>query len=350
MVDLVCPSGQKPALIRAFLATAISYLAGNTAPAFGVATMVGFIFVLGLTYAYQTSAIRRVLPIVANIAVLVLIARIHFGGPIAWPEMAHPLIQWFALAVAGAAIVLMKNHLDQPAGPRHENPARPWHWFRPFVAGPKDVFGGWMSRNRVAEGFLVVTPLIFTMQTYDALDSIPSLVTVFLFYAIHVGSLTPLLLLKGAGMWMSTAWQLGTADSRPGIGRMFVSRIVAATLATLAPVLVAVGGHALFVPSETLWVGHRDLVDEALLLYAVGFAAFPWACYIHPPRKTTTTAQVAATGVACVVYLVVFHASPTFQAGGRAVLLLLLLTCAAVAVHVGGRAIARIDFLPTTDD
>ena len=332
------------------LATAVSSLAGNTAPAFGMATMVGFILVLGLSYAKQLSTVRRALTTVGYIAVAALLVWVNFGGPLAGDEIKHPLIQWSALGVAVAAIVGLKHHLDQPAGPTLQDPAMPWRYFRPFVTGPKDVFGGFMARNRIAEGLLVTVPLVVTIQAYDALDSVPSLLTVLLFYAIYVGSLTPTMLLKGAGTWLSTAWRLGLADSRPRIGQIYVSRIVVATLATLALVLVAVGGHALLVPPETLRHGHRELIDEALLLYAIGLGALPWASYIYPRRTTRLNTQVVTTVAVCVGYVIVFQAAPTFQTTGRAVLLLLLLTCAAVAVHVGGRAIARIDFLPTTDD
>lgn len=332
------------------LATAVSSLAGNTAPAFGMATMVGFILVLGLSYAKQLSTVRRALTTVGYIAVAALLVWVNFGGPLAGDEMKHPLIQWSALAVAVAAIIVLKRHVDQPAGQILESPAMPWRCFRPFVAGPRDVLGGWLSRNRYAEGLLVTVPLVVTIHAYDALDSVPSLLSVLLFYAIYVGSLTPTLLLKGAGTWLSTAWRLGAVDSRPGIGQMFVSRIAVATVATLALVLVAASGHALILPPETLRPGHRDLIDEALLLYTVGLAAVPWACYIYPRRTTRLNTQIVTTVAVCVGYVIVFQAAPTFQTFGRAVCVLLLLSSAAVAVAVGGRAIARIDFLPTTED
>ena len=334
----------------ATMASTISYLAGNKAPAFGLAALAGFILVVALTYAKQPTTIHRVVGILGCIVVAVLIAQLHFGSPIAWPEIAHPLIQWSALAMVAAAIVALKGRLDQPVAQRLESPAMPWDHFRPFVAGPKDVFGGWMSRTRVAEGVLVAIPFPITLQAYDALDSIPSLLTAALFYAVYIGALTPLLLLKGAGRWLSTAWQLGSADSRKGVGQMFASRTVIATAVTLAVVLLTVGGHALVVPSTALWPGHRDLVDEVLLLYTVGFAAFAWACYIHPPRTTRQPAYIGMVAIACVIYLVVFHKAPTFEIVGRVVLLLVFLSSIAFAVYAGGRALARIDFLPTNED
>ena len=312
--------------------------------------MAGFILVVALTYAKQPTAIHRVFAILGYIVVAVLIAQLHFGLPVPWPEMAHPLIQWPASALTVAAIAALKGRLDQPVAQRTGNPAMPWDHFRPFVAGPRDVFGGWMSRTRIAEGCLVIVQFPITLQTYDAFDSIRSLLTATVLYAIFMGSLTPIMLLKGAGRWLSNAWQLGVADQRTGIGQMFAQRIVIATAATLALVFLAIGVHAVLVPRSVLWPGHRDLVDEVLLLYMVGLAVFPWACYIHPPRTTRHTAYIGTVAVACVIYLIVFHTAPTFELVGRVVLLLLLLSSAACAVYAGGRALARIDFLPTNED
>ena len=333
----------------AILASTISYLAGNKTPAFGIAALAGFILVVALTYGKHPTTSHRVFGLLGCIVVAVLIAQLHFGG-VAWPEMAHPLIQWPALALVAATIAALRGRLARPVARRLENPAMPWDYFRPFVAGPRDVFGGWMSRTRVAEGFPVIFPFPITLQTYDALDSIPSLLTATLFYAIYIGSLTPIMLLKGAGTWLSTAWQLGSADGRRSVGQMFALRIVIATAATLALVLLAVGVHAVLVPSTALWPGHRDLVDEVLLLYMVGLAVFPWACYIHPPRTARQPAYVGMIVVACVIYLIAFHRAPTFELVGRVVLLLMLLSSAALAVYAGGRALARIDFLPTRQD
>lgn len=333
----------------ATLASTISYLAGNNAPAFGIAAMVGFIFVVGLTHASQPT-IQRVPVILCCIVFAVLIAHVHLGSPVAWPEIAHPSVQWPALAVAVAAIVALKSRLDRPVAQRFQKTAMPWDYFRPLAAGPKDVFGGWLSRTSIGEGMFVIAPFAITLQAYDALDSIPSLLTLIVFYAGYVGALTPLMLLKGAGRWLSNAWQLGAADHRKGTGQMFALRIAIATAATLALVLSAVGVHAALVPPSALWPGHRDLVDEVLLLYILGFAVFAWACYIHPRRTTRQTVNIGMAAVACAVYLVVFHKAPTFETVGRVVLLLVFLTSAAVAICVGGRALARIDFLPASED
>ena len=332
------------------LASTVSYLAGNKAPAFGVAAMAGVVLLVVLTYAKRPTTIHRVLGILSLIAAAVLIVQLQFGSPIAWPEIAHPLIQWPALAIAVAAVVALKGRLDRPLAQRLEISAIPWDYFRPFVAGPRDVFGGWVSRRRAAEGVSIGLVLVITLHAYDVWDSGPSLLTAFVFYAIFIGSLTPLMLLKGAGRWLSTAWQLGAGDDRTAIGRMFALRIVIATSATLVVVVLTVGAHAVLVPSTALWPGHRDLLDEVLLLYTVGFGAFAWACYIYPPRTTRQRAYIGMVAVACVIYLVVFHKAPTFEIVGRVVLLLVFLSSVAFAVYAGGRALARIDFLPTNED
>ena len=331
------------------LASTISYLAGNNAPALGLAAMAGFILVVALTYAEQAATIHRIVAISIWLMAAILIAQVYFG-PVRWPGTAHPLIQWPALAVAVAAIVALKGRLDRPVAQSLENAAMPWDHFRPFVGGPKDVFGGWLSRTRIAEGVFVIVPFTITLQAYDGLDKIQSLLSSIVFYAIYIGALTPLMLLKGAGRWLSTAWQLGSADCRTGVGQMFALRIVIATAATLAVVMLTVGGHALLVPSTALWPGHRNMLDEVLLLYTLGFGAFAWACYIYPPRTTRQPAYIGMVAVACVIYLVVFHKAPTFEIIGRVVLLLMFLSSAAFAVYAGGRALARIDFLPTNED
>lgn len=133
------------------------------------------------------------------------------------------VVTWVAVVlVVAAAIVALKGRPDQPVAQRLESPAMPWDHFRPFVAGPKDVFGGWMPRTRVAEGVLVAIPFPITLQAYDALDSILSLLTATLFYCCSCFSLAPHSPFTPAGVPLpaSTSCQRTKTDQRDLGGSM----------------------------------------------------------------------------------------------------------------------------------
>ena len=165
-----------------------------------------------------------------------------------------------------------------------------------------------------------------------------------------LAALTPLMLLKVATSWLPTAWQLGVGDSRRNVAQLFAFRVVAATFSAFGLATAIVGAQALFgapVPSRP---GLENQFDETLLLCATCLIVFIVACSARPTRTTTRPSQFGALALVCAAFLFVSFSAPSFGLLGRMVLLSVVAASAAMAVYVGGRLVARIDFLPTTED
>ena len=158
--------------------------------------------------------------------------------------------------------------------------ALPWRPLPPTSGRTRRRLLGLLASRppSIGEGMFVIVPFTITLHAYDALDRHP--------VAAHAHRFLRELRRRANSAdaverrpcrWLSNAWQLGAADHRTGTGQMYALRIAIATAATLALVLFAVGVHAALVPPfSALWPGHRDLVDEVLLLYISGFAVFAW--------------------------------------------------------------------------
>ena len=329
------------------LATTISSLAGNTDPAFGVATLCGTVLVVCFTFLHKRRAWQFGMNGVAILGVAAYLA--DHGPVIPWEPMALPASQAAALVLAILAAVVLRRRLGRPTRPEADR-ALPWRYFHPHVAGLKVLLGLGQPPMRIVEVVMLAITVSIAMQAYRPFDYLTGLGVPVVGLIIFLASLTPLMLLKVAAAWLPTAWQLGVGDSRRHLGRSFASRVVAMTLAAfgLATVIVVIqallGGQ---VPSRP---GLEDQFDETLLLCATCLVAFTVACGARPTRTAKQPSQFGSLGLVCAGFLIVSFTAPSFGPLGRTVLLAVLAACVALAVYVGGRLVARLDFLPTNEE
>lgn len=331
----------------AALATAISSLAGNTTPAFGLATLGGTVLVVCLTFLRKRGAWQLGMNSVAILGVIAFIA--DHRVVIQWQPMAMPASQAVALVLAILAAAVLRTRLGMPTHP-HADRALPWRYFHPRVAGLKVLLGSGQPPMRIAEVVILSITVSLALQAYRPFDYPTGLVGPAVGLVTLFASLTPLMLLKVAAAWLPTAWQLGVGDSRRHLGRSFASRVVAMTLAAfgLATVIVVIqallGGQ---VPSRP---GLGNQFDETLLLCAMCLVVFVVACSARPTRTTKQPSQVGSLALVCVAFLFVSFSAPSFGPVGRMALLSVVAASAALAVYAGGRLVARFDFLPTNEE
>ncbi|MCY3811843.1 MAG: hypothetical protein OXH15_08620 [Gammaproteobacteria bacterium] len=329
------------------LATTISSMAGNTNPAFGVATLAGTVLVVSLTFLRKARAWQFGINSVPILALAALIADHRLVIP--WEPMAMPASQAAALVLAILAAAVLRRRLGRPTRPETDR-ALPWRYFHPHVAGPKVLLGLGQPPMRIVEVVMLAITVSIAIQAYRPFDYPTGLGVPVVGLILFLASLTPLMLLKVASAWLPTAWQLGVGDSRRHLGRSFASRVVAMTLAAfgLATVIVVIqallGGQ---IPSRP---GLEDQFDEALLLCAMCLVVFIVACGARPTRTAKQPSQFGSLGLACAAFLFVSFSAPSFGPVGRMVLLSVVAASAVLAVYAGGRLVARFDFLPTNEE
>ena len=331
------------------LATTISSLAGNAAPAFGIATLAGTVLVVASTYLHKRPAWQ------SGIAALIVLGMAvqhadRVAAAIPWHPMTLPASQAAALVLAIVAAAVLRQRLGAPTRP-HTDSAMPWHYFRPQVAGPMVLLSFGQAPLRVGETIMLAVTTGIALAAYRPFDNYPTglvgpVVGLITFFA----ALTPLMLLRGAAAWLPTAWQLGIGDSRQDLGRSFASKAVIMTLAAFGLAVVIAGVHASHggqVPSRP---GLTNLWDETLLLCTTCLVVFTIACAARPMRTTKQPSQFGSLGLVCAAFLTVSFTAPSFGFLGRTVLLAIIAASAALAVYAGGRLVARFDFLPTSED
>ena len=324
---------------------------------FGPACLVGVSSLFGLTYARRQAVRRPLLFAVGLVLFVTLFVTVSPEMP-RWVE--SPAIQGLALIPAVVVAFLLKKRLA------HLRPT--WDGgvakgnrlgLYPFVIGPLHAFRDG-TRLALVEVLLIAATVGIAVELFDVVSSegvgtasefirATNAAALAVFLAAFLCSLTPLVLLKGVGNWMATAWQLGTGDSRRELGRRFAFRVVAATFVALGLAAMVVSTHAFLGPDPSS-TGHGDYVDELLVLGTAGLVAFTWACAVRRRRTTRQPSQASALAIVCVAVLAVAFSGLSLQWPDRAILLLLLAVSALLAVTVGGRMISRIDFLPARDD
>ena len=226
----------------------------------------------------------------------------------------------------------------------------PWRYFHPHLPGLKVLLGLGQPPMRVAEVVMLAATVSVAAEAYRPFDYPTGLVVATVGLITLLASLTPLMLLKVAAAWLPTAWQLGVGDSRRDLGRTFASRVVVATLTAFGFAIAIVGGQALLggqVPSRP---GFENQFDETLLPCATCSVAFTLACRARPARTTKQPLQLGSMGLVCAAFVIVSFAAPSLGPLGRTVLLVVVAASVAVAVYVGGRLVARFDFLPTNEE
>ena len=330
------------------LATTISSLAGNSSPAFGVATLGGTVLVVCLTFLRKRSAWQFGMHGVSLLGLAAYLADHRVGIP--WQPMALPASHSAALILAIVVAAVLRQRLGTPTRP-HTDGALPWRYFHPRVAGPTVLLSFGQAPLRVAETIMLAVTTSLALAAYRPFDDYPTgLVGPVVGLITFLAALTPLMLLRGAAAWLPTAWQLGIGGSRQDLGRSFASKAVIMTSAAFGLAVANVGLHALLggqVPSRP---GLTDLLDETLLLCAACLVAFTIACAARPARTTKQPSQFGSLGLVCAAFLTVSFTAPSFGLVGRALLLAGVAASAVLAVYAGGRLVARFDFLPTNED
>ena len=329
------------------LASTVSGLAGNAAPAFGIITLAGSALLVCLTYVNKRKTWNAVCSS-APMAVLVALYADH-RDMIPWHVVTQPAMQATAFVLAVLAAVTLKRRLDLPSRPAADTVALWRDGYYPHIVGFGYMLGS-SPQPRFSETVMIVVTVSISVRAYLTFDDFAGLATLGVALVVLLSALIPLNLLRAAGLWLTTAWRLGNGESRTGLGRMFASRIVAVFLAALGVVAAQVGIHALFGAAMPSRPGLQSYFDEALILWTLGLVVFTWACVGHPRRTTTRPLHVAQLATMCAAFLIVSFSAPTFDTVGRIALILACAASAALAVTVGGRAIARLDFLATTDE
>ncbi len=331
------------------LATTISSLAGNAAPAFGIATLAGTVLVVAFTFLHKRPAWQSGIAAVIVLGMAVQHAD-RVAAAIPWHPMTLPASQAAALVLAIVAAGVLRQRLGTPTRP-HTDSAMQWQYFRPQVAGPMVLLSFGQAPLRVAETIMLAVTTGLALAAYRPFDNYPTglvgqIVGLITFFA----ALTPLMLLRGAAAWLPTAWQLGIGDSRQDLGRSFASKAVIMTLAAFGLAGAIAGVHALLggqVPSRP---GLTNLLDETLLLCTTCLVVFTIACAGRPMRTTKQPSQFGSLGLVCAAFLTVSFTAPAFGLLARTLLLAVVAASAALAIYVGGRLVARFDFPPTNED
>lgn len=350
----------------AILGALLSRMAGNPMPTVASAMCVGMCTVLGVVYAerWGTGRAAAIIAWLAAAFVAVFLAtRGHFGVDVdrTLPELWRAVSDWglggAALVGAGAATVALKRRLDRP--PERSRGARtmPWLQYRSFLVAPKHILVGWYSTTSLAELLIptmmlaVVVPRYMSVEAGGAFAGWEGPIHLVVCWWLYVGSLTPLMLLKGAGTWLGTAWRLGHGACRASLGCAFAARVTWATACSFGIALNLVVVHAYLggvsVPPVS---GHLLFFEEALLVYAAGLLAATWAFIAHPSRTATQPDFAGPLATATAVDAAVFLLAPETGPAGLVVLACVLFGSGALLALGGGRAIARVDFVVVKDE
>ena len=347
------------------LGALLSHMAGNPMPTFALAMCIGLCTVLGVVYAerWATGRAAIIAIFVAAVVPVFLTARghidvgVHSRLPGLGRAVPDGVMHWAALVGAGAATFALKRRLDRPTQQSRGMRTMPWRQYRSFLVAPKHILVGWYSRTSLAEWLipgmtmLVVVPhYLLVLGEERAFHGWEGPIHVGVCWWLYVGSLTPLMLLKGAGTWLGTAWRLGQGASRPALGRAFATRVVWATACSFGIALNLVVVHAYLGGVSVPPVArHLLFFEEVLLVYAVGLLAATWALSTHPSRTTTQPDFAGPWAAASAVDATVFLMAPETDAVGILVLACVLFASGVLLTFSGGRAIARVDFVVRMD-
>ena len=135
------------------LATTISSLAGNAAPAFGIATLAGTVLVVAFTFLHKRPAWQSGIAAVIVLGMAVQHAD-RVAAAIPWHPMTLPASQAAALVLAIVAAAVLRQRLGTPTRPPTDS-AVPWQYFRPQVAGPMVLLSFGQAPLRVAETIML---------------------------------------------------------------------------------------------------------------------------------------------------------------------------------------------------
>lgn len=325
----------------------LAFAAGNPTPPLPLAAFVGAGSVCALVYAERRNAGQTTAAVFALVTAVV-VSDYTFGGGSG--------VDAAAVTGAALAVVAFRRRLGQPPPQPRQVVRTSWRQFRPSLFSFRHIFG--TPRLRPSEGAILGVTGALCAQFHidvpagsvaDGWGAKVWLVQVLVLALVVVGSLTPLILMKSAGAWLGTAWQLARGASRRALGRAFMARILLATASSFAISLALLPLHAYAGNAPVpLLPGEWPLIKELLLFYAVGLCGASWAAFVHPVRADGAPVLVGILLVVAVLDIVIL-ATPVGGMFATLVLVALVAASAALLAFGGGRAVARIDFIAAKD-
>lgn len=339
----------------------LSFTFGNFTPPFGVAAMLLMGSLALASYSRRTgSRVANVCLTIGLLSVIGIAILIPFGSPESrsniLASVSSLMIQVPAIGVAVYAALVLKKEIASIASPVAEPVSGAWDQFRLEVAS-RFRFGGWIHpSSRFAPILLYLIPCFvivgvshaaFADAGSDLFESSASRWSIVVAIFVYIGTGTPFGLLKNPGLWLSNAWQFGLGKSRTSLGSDFVVRVLKACIVPVVFVFGIALVHAMNIEAPSPdWQGHANFYDEALLLLTVNLLCFTWACTSYPRRTTECPEFLQIRIVLCIAACLAFIPGVDFGSVIRVLLLIAVICSATLAIYVGGRSIAKIDFTP----
>ena len=340
----------------------LSFAIGYRTPPIGIALMVA-IGLLTLTIHAKRTGNNRLLIGAEGICLCVLIG-IPFSlildvvnlHSLIVTSVSSLVVQFAAFVIAVVAALVLKEEIDRIGAPRSVVDVEVTERIYPRLAGRYRLFGLSAPSENMLAGLLATIPFFvivgashsaFANEGSFLLESRDSIKSVIAATCIYLGTGTAFRSLKNPGMWLAKAWQLGIAKSRSSLGSEYARRIVATCVVPSTFALCVALMHAMYVEAPLAeWSGYTNFYDETLLLVILNLLCFTWACGTHPQRTTERPEFLHIRLAICAVTSLIFILGVDFGLVGRVLLATALCCSAALAVYMGGRQIAEIDFVP----
>lgn len=341
-------------------AVALSFVFGDFSPLIGITTLFTLVNLTITIYARQTSSsAASVYSILVFFTLLVIFWALFSASSQFQFDLFHlvtsPIVQIPALVFAAIAALYLKKQIESTVRSRNAGIVITTARFRIDVAGRYRICGWALPSTRLSPGFIYVIPLFviagmshvsFADEDSLLLQNPVSIFSMIAAIYIYIGSGTPFGLLKNPGMWFSKTWQFGLGRSRRALGTEFARNIVKASIVPAIAVFGVAFIHATYIEAPSAnWPGYANFYDEAILLITMNLLCFTWACMSYPRRTTECPVFVHIRIAMCVATCLVFWPGVDFSLITRVFLLVALASSAILAVYVGGRGIAEIDFI-----
>ena len=344
------------------LGTLLAFAIGYRTPPIGLALMVS-VGLLALSVHSKRSGNGRLLLGVVAVVVCLIIA-IPFTVLFNTPDLNSFLItslssfevQIATLVFALVAALILKEEMDRIGSPRLQVSVEESERIYPHLAGRIRFLGLPHTSENMLSLFLTTIPFFvivgashaafadegsLLLEDHDSIKSVVAAACIYLVSGTTFGSL------KNPGMWLAKAWQFGIGKSRVSLGSEYAIRIVATCVAPCVFAFSVAVIHAANIGAPAAdWPGYTNFYDEALLLFTLNLLCFTWACGAYPKRTSDCPEFLHIRLAMCAVTCLIFIFGADFGLIGRVLLLSALCFSAYLAVYMGGRQIAAIDFLP----
>ena len=334
---------------------------GHLIPPIGVALLFVFVSVAATVYSKRTgsrlgSICWTLILCVALGLPLSLIFEVSELHSSLLVSVSSPLIQLPAIASAAFAAILFRQEIERIIFVKGDDTSHGSERFYINVAS-RFQFGGWAHPTpHIYLGFIYVIPIFAIIGVSHAsfaddgsllLESRASVISAIAAVIIYIGSGTSFGLLKNPGIWFATMWRFGSGKSRQSLGSTFALNVVNACLVPSVVIFGVAFVHSIYIESPSAdWPGYANFYDEAILLMMLNLLCFTWACASYPKRTNECPEFLHIRIVMCAAACLVFIPGVDFGYFVRALLLIALAGSGLLAIRLGGRLIADIDFLP----